>query len=290
MDATLDTFDINALANMSPSEMEALVMGAEKPAETAQPEPDPKVEEKPAERVKAADGKTLVPYGILKQARADKEKAIQENAQLRAELERLKHPAIPEPVGLSPEELAALEEYDPDVAKPVKAILAETTALKQQLAELRGQIEPVRQQAAQQEQIAKTQVDEAIDGVPTLAYLRDSGSELWDTAVGIDQVLRTSPVWASKPMVERFREVAKRMEADFAIELPAEYQSQEVLEKKAKAVKAKPLEIQSLSDIPGGQPPGSGEFDLANVSTLELGTMLQRMTRAQQDAFMAKFA
>lgn len=70
------------------------------------------------------------------------------------------------------------------------------------------------QQARQAEALAE--IESAIEGNPTLRYLRsEAGSQAdWNRAVAIDLELQSDPARAGKPVAERFAEVASRLSAE----------------------------------------------------------------------------
>lgn len=200
---------------------------------SATPTPADPTQQAPAavEGVATKDGKHVIPYAVLEQARKSADQAnarAQELARtaetLRAELEAAKagtakpadaKPAAPE---FTDAELAELEQDLPAVAKLAKGV----RVLQEQLAEARAAVPAAA--APQQPNTEAQQVQELIDARPLLVRWQSKGGAVWQDAVALDQQLRTDPQWAGKPMADRFAEVERRIAEELGIPIPSQQQ------------------------------------------------------------------
>lgn len=307
----VDQLDLASLdlSNL-PSDPEELLKlmngGQETPGDTedADPQPDDKTQDpdpSPGQKeeetsILSADGKHQIPYSVLRRERDARRSMEAENAALQRQLDELKQqkpgeasPATDLP-DLDPEdpELKALEEEFPEIAKVNKAARAENLRLRQELESTRAKVEEIAkerdEEKARQQQAVVEEVNTVIDANPVLRYLRAEGDEkLWNAAVEIDQRLQKSPVWADRPMSERFAKVAERLQEDFGpIELPAEYQSLERTKtnpppKKPAVADDDQLTINTLSDLKGGSSPESSGVNAENMTAAEIGEYFLKM-------------
>lgn len=250
----------------------------------------------------SADGKHQIPFAVLKQEREARRYMAEENSRLQQELEALRQaqaegqaaPAM-DPLDEIDPDLAALEEEFPEIAKLNQATRSEIQRLRQEmeakdarLAAITSQWER-EQQAKHQAAVEQTTRD--IDGNSVLRYLRDEQGPLWSAAVEIDNDLQQKPAWAGKPQAERFAEVVERLEKDFGpVQLPQAYQTvgaRRAAKPKVEAVEDQPV-VHTLSDLKGGSGSGHDEMNLENTSTVDIQAKLMKMTRAEQDAWLAR--
>lgn len=259
------------------------------------PEP-PKEDEAP---ILSADGKHQIPYSVLRRERDARQAMEAENAALQKQIEDLKQqtpgeasPGVTLPE-LDPEDpdIKALEEEFPEIAKLNQATRAENLRLRQEMEALKSRSDQMLKQW-ESEQVKKQQaeVDEVntqIDANPVLRYLRAEGDEkLWSAAVEIDQRLRNSPVWAEKPMADRFAKVVERLEEDFGpVKLPADYQSPArtttANQKQRRVQDDDTLTINTLSDLKGGSSPDSSGVNAENMTAAEIGEYFLKMDPSQ---------
>lgn len=259
------------------------------------PEP-PKEDEAP---ILSADGKHQIPYSVLRRERDARQAMEAENAALQKQIEDLKQqttgeasPGVTLPE-LDPEDpdIKALEEEFPEIAKLNQATRAENLRLRQEMEALKSRSDQMLKQW-ESEQVKKQQaeVDEVntqIDANPVLRYLRAEGDEkLWSAAVEIDQRLRNSPVWADKPMADRFAKVVERLEEDFGpVKLPADYQSPArttaANQKQRRVQDDDTLTINTLSDLKGGSSPDSSGVNAENMTAAEIGEYFLKMDPSQ---------
>lgn len=190
----------------------------------------------PAAGVLGKDGATVLPYVVLKNARDEaranriaRQEAERRAQEAEAELQRLRAAGAkaPEDVRQRAEEglLSDEERADfPALAKMERAIL-ETRGTKPAKtptgqAPAAGGQEPAAEGDAPQGHSTDDggqdpEVQEAIDSVPDLASWQASDPDRWRRAVKHDEVLRESPKWKGKPMVERLKRVAELVADEF---------------------------------------------------------------------------
>ena len=175
-------------------------------AEKEEPEPEPA---KPL-GIASKDGKAVLPYAALKGARAETKRERELRTQAEAERDALKQQIEALKSGKS-EEPDPLDELVDDFPA-MKTVVEEVRLLREQV-KTRAPVEKIEPQDDPAEA-----VQEAIDSVPSLAEWQASDPEKWARAVAIDAALKDSPKWKSKPMEERFRQVAKSVADEFDIQ------------------------------------------------------------------------
>ncbi len=293
------------------AEVERLILGEapaakadDEPAPAAAPEsPDPappaqpKAEEPPAapaasepeaEGVLAKDGKNVLPYGVLKGAREQAARAAaaaqqleQQNKQLLEELAALKagkqtaagQPSAADEAVMGDDQLAQLLESVPDnIGAALKSLVDQSRRLQQELVEVKSrQDDDIRQRT----ETTASRVQEAIDQRPLLREWQASEDPtLWQFAQQQDNLLKSLPQWADKPMEERFAEVERivAMAAGVQVQAPAApaqkpslaAQAAKVVAEKTAAAPAVPI---THSDLPAGRP--AAQSELERVETLD---------------------
>ena len=262
-----------------------------------------------ADGVATKDGKHVIPYSVLK---GERERANRAEQLLREAHERLNQmeqqsrpgseakdggiaPTEPEATDeLSDEDLEALKEDFPTVYAGIQAAMARTKALE-------AKLQPVEQSIQQQEQNRQRteadQIQDAIDAVPKLAHIQSNDKAAFQTAVQFDQLLRSQPEWADKPMEERFAKVVEMVESvKGAITLPNGQKSLSAAEmaaaaraKAAETAKAKGTQAPiSLSEAPPGVAPAADEIQaLEQMNPLQLAAKFDSMTPEQIDAYLS---
>jgi hypothetical protein len=244
-EAVLQALYGNATAEEDQTEQEAITE-AEADTET-EPEAQAQAEPESSEAADAAeeheaqapagvatkDGKRVIPYAVLQDARTAAAKANERAAELATALERLREEltakqaapakddteAPADVADLSDDELAELAEDFPAVAKAVKAVRAAQARMAETL---KARPEPASAPAAPaDEAAARAAVQDAIDQHELLARWQAKGGALWSEATALDNELRQDPEWATKSMAERFAEVQRRVAEDNGIPLAA---------------------------------------------------------------------
>ena len=228
--------------------------------------------------VATKDGSKVLPYGALQAARRDArrfaskaERAEQEAARLKEELENLRAGRVTESTELTEDEVARLEEDFPELGKKARAALDRVKALEQQVA-------AARPKQADTEDDPVLSVQEAIDEVPLLVEWQSNPehAEKFARAVEHDALLERSPKWRDKPAVERFKEAARRTAEEFDIPVDIDKPSSSAPSKASTtAPKAAPTATRTppttLSDLKGGSVPDHGQISASMPASRLLG-------------------
>lgn len=172
------------------------------------------------------DGKHVIPMAVLTDTRnalaranAQAQELAKANQRLQQELEAKAAPApAPAEPALSDEDLAEIEADFPAVGKLAKAYKS-----------LQAEVEQVKAEAAQPRQqvqvVPQVDVQPLIDQRPLLSQWQAKGGIAWAEAVKLDNDLKGSAEWATKPQAERFAEVERRIAEDLGIPVPAATQA-----------------------------------------------------------------
>lgn len=270
-------------------EAQAAVADEDAAAESEQPKDAPKVA-----GVASKDGAHVLPYAALqaerraaRSANAARERAEQEAAALRQQIEDLKAGKTTEAATdadeLSEEELAAVAEDFPQVAKVAKQV----KQLREQLSKLTPQ-----QQAQQADaEPADDPVQEAIDSVPLLLEWQTSDPEKFARAQAIDSVTKSSPKWANKPLHERFAHVAKQVADEFDIPFETSPRSTPAPNKadpRRVVQSAARTAPNTLSDLKGGAT-DQGDVRIEKLPPAAAMARMSKMTDAEIERHLAKF-
>ena len=271
---------------------DALAADEAKKAEEAKAEPKP-------EGVLAKDGKHVIPYSQLESARSRAvaaENLAREQATQIAALKAEKAAPAGDAEMLTDEELTALEEDSPTLAKTLRA---QQAAIKKLTETVQGMANVQREQVVQQETEVKTEIQTAIDANPTLAIWQTAEDQtMWNEASRFDKLLRGNPKYADVSFEDRFKKVVvlTREALDLEPETPVVDEPKPALtqaEIKA-AAQAKLASVQkakkplSLSDIPGGAPPAVDERQkVEEMSAVALGQQFLGMTKDQMEAYLS---
>lgn len=251
----------------------------------------------PGAVIKTKDGKHEIPYAVLQKER---ERTKQLEAQL-AEMSAKVANAAAEATGTQPDstrdvaeiisadELAQLKEDAPTLAATFEKMIAQIDSLKATAS---------RVEKNEQEQVQNV-VQAAIDAHPKLAYVQASDPEKFSVIAEMDVWARTQPALKDLSLADRFAKVLSMYEvAHGAIELPASASGSKVVatdaKAKADAAIAKALAAaapNTLTDIPGGNPPPANDIEAAaGMSAAALTAQFMNMTQAEMDKYLAKFA
>lgn len=256
------------------------------------------------------DGKTVAPYGVLKGARearhAAEERARQAEAkaqELSDALDRMKAEASTRQPGETPsdqakadaalfseEDLAAMQENFPEMAKLVKGFSAQAQViadLQKQVTEAKARPAPT---AARTDDASdpETVVQQAINARPLLSQWQEKGGIAWSTAIDVDEQLKADPAWKDKPFTERLAEVERQVSEAFGIErTPSKPAPTGGKTTTKTAPKVEKREIETLSDITG-RTPLSEQDAIAGMDTNALRQRMDDMTPDQIERFLAK--
>ncbi len=274
-------------------------------AESEAKDGDGKDEEPEADVILLKDGKRAIPYKVLDSTRkevsslrgelSEKEQQI---ADLQAQLDQVKDDGsgskeaaqeaidsgnLPTTDDGSLDIEALREEYDDDV---VDLLVAMQAQVKAAVSKLESRVEEIA--TKEEQETAKTAAQasqEAIDSIPALAEVQAEGGVRWKAAIVIDDELRNDPKWADKPMVERFREVARQLGLSVA-----DTEKGDVDAGVEKAMKeADQAMPRTISDLEGGEFAGQDEFErLDNLSAVEFASAFEKMSPDKQAEYLAR--
>lgn len=186
--------------------------------------------------VMSKDGKHQLPYNVLEQAReAEKDaKAQLKEAQteleknrsqlsegqnyqrlsetLKAQLERhnLKPDELPENVKLTPEQIKELQELGA-VGETVLNMVRKTEYLQDQLNKAKSATQEAETASESSSEEGDPAVNAAVEANPELKGW--AGTDRWETALSVEQVVRKDPAFAEKPLAEAYAEVVRRVKA-----------------------------------------------------------------------------
>lgn len=267
--------------------------------------------------VLAKDGKHVLPFGVLQEARERAIRAEVAAQELSEKLASLQQQAATGEVGqvretgeiISKEQLAELREESPQLAAMFDGLL---TKIADQEGRITASAKPVedfqREQQVQRQAAAEETVASAIAAVPKLAHVRAHDAETFNGIAAMDKVLIGQPQWAGKPMSQRFEAAVRMYEAAYApivlpgtapaattsapapAPAPAVDAAARVQQAIANAHKAAPAPS-TLSDIPGGHLPPQNDLEIADqMTSAALTNQLMSMTPEQQSDFLSKFA
>lgn len=255
--------------------------------------------------VQAKDGQHIIPYSVLERER-DRAARAEATAQALAEqLQNLQNGKMPsqadsEQSQLTAEDLDALDQDLPGVAKVIRAQMA-------MIDKLTGNLEHIQreQEVAQQtrEQTIQDEIEAAIQGNADISAWRASAARednpdplMWNRAVEVDKMLQRDPAWQDKSIAERFSKVSETMRTMYGMPAapttPNQQQQPNAQQAADAALKSIPAPVpSSLSDIPGGTPPASTDMEtLQNASAVALGNKFMSMTPDQIESYLARMA
>lgn len=270
--------------------------------------------------VATPSGKGVIPYAVLKDARAKAAQADQLASQLaeaQAQIQALQQgrgsaaaPTMQEfEASLAQLEQAA-SDLDPDEnPQSHQIVTAVATALKSMRATVHALDARAAREDQQQQLTVQQRVQAEIDSIPTLSLWQSSQPEIFERAIDIDAALRALPAWANRPTLERFAEAMRQtvlavptapvVQGDQFL-LPASPSTNRDSKPDPKAVQvaaARALEAAAgkdsavtLSDLRGG---ASGDVQGNNLSRLETASpqdihgMMDQMNEQQLNEFLS---
>lgn len=217
------------------------------------------------------DGKHVMPYSVVQQARRDalvqRDRANEleaANRELQEQLNALRNGSQPAgTAGFTQEQLEEIVRDFPQLAPFVNGVkqLQETVA---NLQPAKGKADP--QRAIDDQLSIHEQIDNALAARPLLSTYRSRGGVVWDRACEIDAEVLKDPAFASKSVAERFEEVEKRLADELGVPLakpagapapsaaaPSAPQTKPTTQAEA-LQKAREVGPSTLSDISGAAP------------------------------------
>ena len=243
--------------------------------------------------VRSADGKGVLDYSVLAQARDDARRARAEAAAADARAAAAaatKPEPQPDPAAEKLKAaIATLRENEGDaVADAYEALAGVVTQKDGQIAELQSRLD--RQDQGSAEEVAQNS-QRAIDANPALAQWQadadaadrgvDGKSGLkWQQAEALDEVLAESPDWKGRPLNDRFTEVVRILEGGAPPESGAPSDAPKADDKpqgtkpkadtKPEDRKPEDRAPESISDLPSGDTPDSPLSKFENMSPQEI--------------------
>lgn len=267
--------------------------------------------EKDATGVATADGKGVIPYAVLKAARAEATKLREQLAGVTAaQKQNLKEAGVvdltktadgkaDELPMLDDKQIAELRKTYPK--QLVDSIVMQQTAIKKLGAVAETLQGALRQRDANDNEVRAQLLQDDIDSVPGLATLQseatteDASADAvgrWEAAKALDGALRRHPDWESKTRLERFQHVAKTLGLDVGAGAKSNGGPPSGPAAKPTAgagAPGKPAVPASISDIPGGAaPPASEMAGLENATVHDLEARMAKMTATQIAELLAR--
>lgn len=278
--------------------------------------------------VLAADGKSVIPFSVLKQARetgAAAEAALREandaNLALTDRLKALqdgKAPPVDDKAPKTAEELQAsieeIRDQAPWLVPTLEKLVQAQRDLEEKLAKASEQIEQSEgdREAALQRQAAELQAraNTALEGNATLLLWKTERPDLYKEAVQQDVLLRRDPE-AAKRFVDdqgqpnfttRFERCVRMVKAAHEGEdiplpkpvvakapAPAPDPAKTQQVAKEKLAQVSQPEVTTLTDVPGGKPAAQTEEEaIETESVTALGSRLMSMTPDQRASWLAR--
>ena len=279
---------------------------AEAPAQDAKVEVDPSKAE-----VLTKDGKHTIPYSVLESERSGRKAAEQLAQQERAQREQLQRqldelqrqsretpaqaaareaPAVDEVI--SDEQLNALKDEAPELAKLFEGLIGKIGAANERAARAEEQARKVNDDlAARRMSEQERMVEDAIGSNPKLLWARAEKPEVYDAIVEVDDWFRQTPQAAGLTLSQRLaKSVAMYEAANAPIEVPgfAKAVTSQIGVKDAAPQQRGPS---TLSDLPGGSIPPRSEVDaMKDMDAATLQMRMLDMSDKQLDQFLARLA
>lgn len=271
----------------------------------AQPQ-DAKVEEIDPSKaeVLTKDGKHTIPYSVLESERGGRKAAEQRAQQLQQQLEELQRqsretpaqiaareaPAVDEVI--SDEQLNALKDEAPELAKLFEGLIGRISAANERAARAEEQARKVNDDlAARRMSEQEKMVEDAIGSNPKLLWARAEKPELYDKIVEVDDLFRQTTQAAGLSLSARLaKSVAMYEAANGPIEVPgfARAVTSQIGVKDAAPQQRGPS---TLSDLPGGSIPPRSEADaLKDMDAVTLQNRMLEMSDKEMDKFLARLA
>lgn len=296
---TLSDAQLDALAYPSAATEGESNTSAAAPASTSTA---PETPAEPTGDVLSRDGKHTIPFSVLETARAKAQAETQARQEAEARVAELQELATrleaqvnaaktgdeapatssvtEDSASVSQEELDALRDDFPALAKVLEAQMATVSRLQEQLA-IVSKAEQARQADAEKD--VQASVQELIDANPKLLHLQTNDPEGWAAAIALDDTFRADPKLAELGTAERFNKVVAAYEAAHgAIAVPQAKTSP------SKQSKASTVPV-SMSAIPGGTPPAVDEAAaMSAMNGTQAIAHFSKMTPAQIEAALSR--
>lgn len=255
--------------------------------------------------VLSPDGKHVIPYGALKQARQEATEARRAAEEANAQLEALRAQLSAKPgdeidvdvdatqadTKAITAKLKQLGDDFPEFGEVATAMMAQLEAMQTKVNELEAERQ---QQHHERAKTVQERVAEAIDSNPSLSLWKAEQPDAFEQAVEFDKMLRKQPEWQGKPMSERFAKVVDLVrvaypEAKRPQPVASTKENKQNLDAKVDEAleKAGDYVPESLSHIPGGEAPSANDGKFQSVTDLE--AFMEKATPDQIDAYLAKF-
>lgn len=257
-----------------PEETPETVEAPETPEASETPDDKaPETKDEP-EGVLTQDGKTVIPYKVLRGARDQVSELQSQNADLQAQVEELSQSGEDESTpaqGIIPDEITdevVAAEFERQQGKSLDDFREEYGDEQAQLflnpiktnLELQQRLDRIENNEAEREEIEQLTVAEqirnAIDSNSTLADWEQNDLPMWEAAKAVDNVLKADDTWKNKSYGERFDEVVKRLTGKEP-ETPSDPKpktADELAAEKLAAANKGGNTPNSLSSVPGGDP------------------------------------
>lgn len=283
-------------------------------AAKAAAEPGTKPEEVEGQAVATKDGKHVLPFEVLKEARDGRTAAeaalaeAQRTALALADQVKALRAGRAAPAGTeahTADELQGLAEQvgeqAPWLKEAMEKLVNVTKILREEVTELRGRTE---QSDAETEQELQGLAAAAIEANPTLVLWQEKAPALWNEAVKFDKMIRSDEELAQSypDFGSRFNAVVEMVKARHtgqAIPLPqpvdaptakpsvagapavAKPSPEEIARAKAALASASDDTVRTLSDIPGGAPPVSPDEQVERMDPVQIANKFSNMTEQQ---------
>lgn len=246
----------------------------------------------------AADGKNLIPHGVLKQTREDLHATQAQLEQAQAELAALRAAqqapaAVVEaaPVNGLPEDVKEqVERIRQNWGDDIAAQAERTYRLEQQTRQQQKTIEQLTQHVQQQQETAKRSeadiIEEAIAASPKLSAWAQAENQDWfDRSTALHTtLLKVDPAYAAASWYDKMKQLPEKVEALFG----ASFEKVEPVDTRGVAAKIKAVveaPPTSLSELSGGAPPERTELE--KIEDLKGNELTAFFTRLSADP--AKF-
>lgn len=216
---------------------ESAATGVTQPAPAPAEGAPPGVTSEETSGVASKNGKTVLPYTVLREARHEASTAKQERdaaneraRQLQADLDALKAQAAQRTDIDGTGKTVTLDDViaDPSLEQDFPALAAvarEVRALRQQIGTAAPAPTPTPPaspagKSADQDVDERGEFDEALAACPLLTQARNKGGVLWARACEIDQQLQTDPAFRSKSYLDRFTAVQHALAGELGVGAP----------------------------------------------------------------------
>lgn len=179
--------------------------------------------------------------------------------------------------------------FDDQIVDAIETLQNALIQSQQTVQELRNRevTRNVREVAAKEDDLQS-----AIDSVPVVAEWQSSEDPTkWVAAQAVDSLLRKDPVWQTKPLVERFQEVARRLGGEVASVAanpsPQQVDKTVLAAKQLAAARAAPI---SHSDLPSGLAASQSDTEtLESLSAVQIAEKMGSMKPDQINALLERF-